>query len=622
MTARGVTADGVTASGVTLPDLAIALLADDGAAALGGALVVAPGAEEGERWVAALRAALAARRPLAPWRVVPSAVSDDRLVGGLDVVATLAAGARVETRGLLAEADGGVLVLPRAAAARTATLARVTDAIEGGRLAVVAVVCGDEERAAVPSLLTERLGLHVWLPAGYAPAVEGVWEAYEGDAPTADADAPRAPARAAVAALCDVADAFGIVSTRAMVFAMRVARALARAAERAAPDEDDLAAAVQLVLAPRAVRVPADEPSRPEAEPEPDPRPAAAPPDDVGPADAPPPNPTASPKRESANGSSGEDVPRAADELATRELLVAAARAALPPDLLDAAGAGGAARASTARGASGRAARAGRSADDRRGRRVGMRPGRPGGGSRLDLVETLRAAAPWQGARGRTPGGSLAVRLGDLRIERCRRALGTTTVVVVDASGSAALGRLAEAKGAAELLLAESYARRDQVALVAFRGGAASVLLPPTRALARARRVVSALPAGGGTPLAAALVAAADLARGAARAGARPAVVLLTDGRANVALDGAPGRERARADAERAARALAATLGAARGLAVVVDTAVRGGAEARDLAAAARGRYVALPHASAHALHGVVRDALADAPARRAVPRA
>lgn len=605
-------------------DLAIALLAGDDAAALGGALVVAPGVEEGERWLAALRAALGARRPHAPWRVVPSAVGDDRLAGGLDVVATLARGTHVRERGLLAEAEGGVLVLPRAAAVGTAALARVADAVEGGRVVVAAVVCGDEERADVPPLLAERLALHVRLPAAYAPAYAPARALEDASDATGERGPPPpdAAAPASVAAVCDVADALGVASTRAAVLAVRTARALARRAGRGAPADDDLAAAAQLVLAPRAACVPAAA-----APPATDPAgsgpgeacrdggargdPAGAPSaehDEGGPVDGMPNDGVSN-----DDGPGGDEASGRRDAAGLREVLVAAARAVLPPDLLDGVGAA-APRAGTPRGAAGRAAGARPRADDRRGRRVGTRPGRPRGGSRLDLVETLRAAAPWQGVRGRAPGAPLAVRTDDLRVERRRRTLGTTTVVVVDASGSAALGRLAEAKGAAELLLAESYARRDQVALVAFRGSAASVLLPPTRALARARRAVSALPAGGGTPLAAALVAAAELARGAHRAGTRPAVVLLTDGRANVALDGAPGRERARADARRAARALADALAAAGGLAVVVDTAVRGGAEARDLAAAAGARYVALPDASARTLHGVVRGALTDAP--------
>jgi magnesium chelatase subunit D len=283
-------------------------------------------------------------------------------------------------------------------------------------------------------------------------------------------------------------------------------------------------------------------------------------------------------------------------------------------------------RAAGARAAGGRAATQGgrgaalaRRGDERRGRLVGVRAEVPRGGPRLALVDTLRAAAPWQPTRGHRAGDPLVLRVGDLRVERRRRPAGTTTIVVVDASGSAALGRLAEAKGAVELLLAESYARRDRVALLAFRGTTADVLLPPTRALARARRAVGGLPAGGGTPLAAALVCAAGLASTARREGARPAVVLLTDGRANVALDGTPGRARAGEDARTTARALAAALACAGGLAVVVDTSARAGrgpgdaSDARRLADALGARYVALPHVDARGLHAHVRQALDDA---------
>ena len=588
-------------AGLALPDLAIALLAAPGAHALGGAVVIAPGAEEAERWLGALHRALRTARPEAPWRVLPSAVSDDRLTGGVDVVATLASGARVVARGLLAEADDGVVVMPRAASASAATLARIAGALDTGsiaptdgtdvhraRIAVVAVACGDEEAAELPSLLVDRLALVVEVPRGYTPAAI---------APEPGGTLTDAP----VAALCAVADTLGVASTRASVFAVRAARALARRGGRETIAEHDLAAAVQLVLAPRATRDPAADPPPP--------------PPDQDRRDAPPPDATGAPPEAPENhdpqDDAGEPPPSPLDEVGMQELLIAAARTALPPNLL-AASDGATARATAARSAPGRAVRGQRQADDRRGRRVGTRPGHPRCGHRLDLVETLRVAAPWQRVRGREPGAPLAVRTGDLRVERRRRPLGTTTVVVVDASGSAALGRLAEAKGAAELLLAESYARRDHVALVAFRGSEATVMLPPTRALARARRVVSALPAGGGTPLAAALVSAADLARSAQRGGARPAVVLLTDGRGNIALDGTPGRAKARTDAHAAARALAETLRAAGGLAVVVDTAVRGGAEARELATAAGARYLALPHVSARTLHGAIQTALSD----------
>ena len=90
----------------------------------------------------------------------------------------------------------------------------------------------------------------------------------------------------------------------------------------------------------------------------------------------------------------------------------------------------------------------------------------------------------------------------DFRVTRYKQRTQTLTIFVVDASGSTALNRLAEAKGAVELLLADCYIRRDQVAVVAFRGRKAEILLPPTRSLVRAKRGLAGLPGGGGTPLA------------------------------------------------------------------------------------------------------------------------
>ena len=72
--------------------------------------------------------------------------------------------------------------------------------------------------------------------------------------------------------------------------------------------------------------------------------------------------------------------------------------------------------------------------------------------------------------------------------------------------------RLAEVKGAIELLLVDCYVRRDSVALIAFRGKTAELVLPPTRSLARAKRVLAGLPGGGGTPIASGLEAALALA--------------------------------------------------------------------------------------------------------------
>jgi magnesium chelatase subunit D len=220
-----------------------------------------------------------------------------------------------------------------------------------------------------------------------------------------------------------------------------------------------------------------------------------------------------------------------------------AARAAIPAGLL--------ASLALAEAAAARAAAGGRMGARRearlRGRPAGTRPGLPRDGARLALVDTLRAAAPWQRLRGReSPQAGahsrIALRASDFRVSRLQERAETTTVFAIDASGSAALHRLAEAKGAVELLLADCYVRRDRVAVLAFRGRVAELLLPPTRSLVRARRSLAGLPGGGGTPLAAGIDAATALADATRRRGGTPVVVLLTDGRANVALDGAGGR--------------------------------------------------------------------------------
>ena len=243
-------------------------------------------------------------------------------------------------------------------------------------------------------------------------------------------------------------------------------------------------------------------------------------------------------------------------------------------------------------------------------RPAGVRRSAPRTGIRLNLVETLRAAAPWQPVRRRERAEEvrrIEVRPDDFRITWHKQRTRTTTIFVVDASGSAALHRLAEAKGAVELLLADCYVRRDQVALLAFRVRGAELLLPPTRSLVRAKRSLAGLPGGGGTPLAAGLDAALALADPIRRKGESPVVILLTDGRANVARDGSGGRARAEEDAVAAARALRAA-----GLpALVLDIAPQPQALARRVATEMGARYLPLPYADAATLSAAARAAAA-----------
>lgn len=315
------------------------------------------------------------------------------------------------------------------------------------------------------------------------------------------------------------------------------------------------------------------------------------PPEDA-PAPPEPPPPSSGPE-------DAAEPPGAEEERELAERVVAAAAAAIPPDLLAllAAGAAG----GRGGGRQGEAATEGP-----RGRRIGTRRGDPRRGARLDLLATIRAAVPWQRLRGGMPGdGQLAVRPDDFRIQRRWRPAATTTILVVDASGSTALHRLNEAKGAAEQLLAASYVRRDAVAMIIFRGTAADLVLPPTRALARAKRALVGLPGGGGTPLAAALDCIGEVQRQVRRGGGRAVVLILSDGRANVTRAGTGGRPVAHAEALGAAQRLRTE----RVEGAWLDIGPRPSPVAREVAEAMGVRYLPLPIADAAAITRVATGA-------------
>jgi magnesium chelatase subunit D len=234
----------------------------------------------------------------------------------------------------------------------------------------------------------------------------------------------------------------------------------------------------------------------------------------------------------------------------------------------------------------------------------------PRTGDRVDLIASLRSAAPWQKLR-QQQAGFMDERIhwdaGDLQIKRFVQRAATATIFCVDASGSAAMQRLAEAKGAVELLLADCYVRRDEVAVVAFRGTSAEILLPPTRSLLRAKRELGRLAGGGGTPLASGITAANELARAVSRRNFIPFIVVLTDGRANVTLDGQGDRPLALQQALDCARAVAA----AGYRSLLLDTSPRGEPNAHQVALALGADYHLLPHANARIVNQQIRQSAA-----------
>lgn len=551
-------------------------------AGIGGVVVRGAAGPVRDLWLAELTRALG----FVPRRL-PGQIDAERLDGGLDLAATLAAGRPMLRAGLLVET--GVLLVPSAERLAPPLAARLAAWLDGDEAPAPgpALVLFDEgsDDETVAAALGERAGLWVDLADVVLPMgmlLDDIVIA--GNAGTQAACPARHQAdpgsgihrddREDVTALPDpaggiaaMATAFGVASPRAMVLAMRVLHGHAALAGRAVPTLADLTAAVALVLGPRATQLPQ---SPPDASAEPPP--------------PPPDRPDSDPAEASAQPELSADT----------EILLEAAHALLPPGLL-AALAQGRTRTSKTAGRVGAKSRSPLS-----GRPAGVRAGTPGRGLRLALIDTIKAAAPWQRLRGAVP-GRLAVRHDDLRVRRFVRKAEAVTIFAVDASGSAAATRLAEAKGAVELLLAEAYVARARVALVAFRGQAAELLLPPTRSLTRARRALAGLPGGGGTPIAAGLDTARAVAEVERRAGRTPLIVVLTDGRANVAAEGIDPAEAALAAARRLAAAGVASL--------LVDTSPRPRPDGARLADAMAARYLPLPRADAAGLAAAVRAA-------------
>jgi magnesium chelatase subunit D len=564
---------------------------------LGGVAVHASPGPARDAWLAVLRDLSPAR---SPFRRVPLGIADERLLGGLDLPATLRAGRPIAQAGVMSEANGGTLVLAMAERLASATAARIASVIDNGeinmerdgltlrapaRISIVALDEGQSDDERPPAALLDRLAFHIDLDlVGHVGAEERVFEPTD-VAMARERLASIAADHAAVEALVVVAARLGVASPRAPLLALRAARAACALRNGTAMEDDDIATAARLVLAPRATIAPVSK--------------ECEPPDAEAPEDSGGPESLESDAVEQAKEQTSPDL---------TDIVLAAAVAAIPPGLLAQIDAGRATRARSERGGkTGPGAPTGK-----RGRPTGARRGELREG-RLALVDTLRAAAPWQSLRRAGREGVDARRIifhaEDFRIKRFKQRRETSAIFVVDASGSSAMQRLAEVKGAIELLLAECYVRRDNVALVAFRRESAEILLPPTRSLARAKRTLAGLPGGGGTPVAAGIETALALAHSVRRKGQSPLIVLMTDGRANIGRSGAPGRAQAFEDALDAGRLVRAA--GIPALAIDTSPAFASTAEPPTLriGQAMNARYLKLPHASAASVSEAVRAA-------------
>jgi magnesium chelatase subunit D len=573
---------------------------------LGGVCLTSRAGPQREAWLTFLRARLP---PDMPERRLPNAIADDRLLGGLDLSATLSSGKPIVQRGLLADVDGGLLIIPMAERLDQGTAAKLCATLDQGevrlerdgltashptRFGTILLDERTEDEEPPPTGLCDRLAFLVALD----PTQQGdptMFEAADRDAIVLAKEILPGVEIAPVYldAICGTTLAYGVASARAALLTLRAARAAAALEGRSQVTQDDVALAARLVIGPRATQMPAP-PEEPEAEAE-ESEPPESPPNDL-------------PEDPQDERDSQQDPQDPLDPSALQEMMIEAARASLPANLL------ASLASELGRGKSGQGGRNGQTQmGDRRGRPIGTRRGIPKPGQRLNVLETLRAAAPWQPLRrhqrandaksGTAP--RMEIRRDDFRITRYKQNAETVTIFVVDASGSAAVNRLAEAKGAVELLLADCYIRRDSVALITFSGRLTEVALPPTRSLVMAKRRLTGLPGGGGTPMAAAIDMAADLAQAIRRKGQTPTLVFMTDGKANLTREGKGDRAQAGQEAMTAARQLAASgIGT-----LMVDISPRPSTPARELAAAMRAKYLPLPFADPAKLSNAVKGA-------------
>lgn len=513
-------------------------------------------------------AALSAAAPERKIHAIPASVSIEALTGSLDLAETLALGKPVQSPGLLNRAEPATLLLRRAERIDMSCAAALAGALDARKIMLLAVsTVRDDDEAVAPRLLDR-------LPFVIADAAEPVWSAKKIAA--ARARLPKVSiAQSWLEELVNVALMLAIAAPRAAIQAVEVARALAALRGAETVGEEDVTQAARLVYAPRAQQLPPE-------------------PDEDQELEQPPPQERQSP---------AEAVNSLPEQPENAEVIVEAVKAALPANILADLAAG------QGRKGAGRNMKinAQRKGNGQRGRKTGQRRATSLARQRLDVLATLRGAAPWQPVRRKLYGaGRVIVLRDDFRVARIKQRNEATAIFAVDASGSTAFQRLSEAKGAVESVLAECYVRRDKVALISFRSKTAEVLLPPTRSLERAKRALSGLPGGGGTPLAAALDQAFALALQVKRSGGTPTIIMLTDGRANVTREGEGNKVKAIEETMASARLLAAE-----GIdSMVIDVSPEPKHHARALADAMHARYLPMPRAGAHDIARPVNQAL------------
>ena len=557
-----------------------------------------------------------------PFVELPLNVTEDRLIGGVDLEATLATGVRVVQHGVLSKAHKGVLYVDSLSLLDSSAVSHIMDAMSRGAVIVereglsevhpadfMLVGTYDPSDGEVRMGLLDRIGIIVPFTAqndyrarkkivstvlGHhinSEDTEDELRMIRGLIEAARAQLPHVSiTNEQIKGLIQTAMSLGVEGNRVDIFSIRCAIASAALAQRTEVDDEDLKLAMKLILVPRATRMPEREATEDEMQAPEEPPPPDEQTDEAEDENAPPDQPDADADEEQ------EETPDMIEEL-----MMDAMETELPDNILN---------ISLASKKKAKSGSRGEALNNRRGRFVRAQPGEMKSG-KVALIPTLISAAPWQASRKAEKlskgikTGALIIGKEDVKIKRFRDKSGTLFIFMVDASGSMALNRMRQAKGAVASLLQNAYVHRDQVALISFRGKQAQVLLPPSQSVDRAKRELDVLPTGGGTPLASALFTGWETAKQARTKGITQIMfVMITDGRGNIPLQAAyePNAEKApKEELEKEIEALALSIQADGVASIVIDTQMnylsRG--EAPKLAQKLGGRYFYLPNAKA-----------------------
>ena len=528
----------------------------------------------------------------------PANLSSEQLFGSLDIESALLSGEFKVSQGLLERLGGHYLLLPMAERMNLQAMTHISQALDEKNLfnhsntannshfGVIVFDESDSQEEGVNLRLLDRLAFGIYLDRFSIGDIKESLNVTPSDIEDAKDFLPSVTCpQDLVEVLVKAGLSLGISSLRANQFAVETAKSLAALRGFMTVGQEEAIDAARLVYTHlQSLQAFPEEGTNNHSDEDVESQQKAQPSSD---------NETA--EDTESSDLENADPPFSNDDL--EELVVEAVKTSLPPKLI-------LQMNQTLRSAKTKASIAGKSGSieksDVSGRPHGARKGLPGNGRRLDILKSIRTAIPWQSLRAQQVnailkpviGSRIHFRAEDLHTKQYLKRRGTVTIFLVDASGSSATQRLSEAKGALEELLGQCYIRRDEVAMLSMRGSKVEIVLPPTRSLVRAKRNLATLPGGGGTPLALGLRSANEMAISLERKGLTPIIVIMTDGKANVNLNGVGGRAGAHNDAIATAKELRIK----NHRILFVDTSPQPEKLAQELAGVMAAQYFPLPY--------------------------